>query len=55
VAEATLPKIVYLPSYPQMPDAEVARMATVVRSVADQCNLDHAVTDRQPALVGRVS
>jgi perosamine synthetase len=39
MAEATLPKIVYLPSYPQMPDAEIARMAAVVRSVAEQCLL----------------
>ncbi len=49
-AEAILPKIVYLPSYRRMPDAELDRMAAVVRGVAGASRMAPAETHRRAAL-----
>jgi dTDP-4-amino-4,6-dideoxygalactose transaminase len=51
VAEQILPRIVYLPLYPQMPEPELERMASVLHRVAEMHDTIRPSTARDAAVV----
>lgn len=51
MAEQILPRIVYLPLYPQMPERELERMAAVLHRVAELPESVGSAASRNPAVV----